>query len=104
MLWWKKKEPAVRTEELKELATLLTEETKNVLREFQLEVNHRFQEVQAQLRLIDSNIEIIERKILNKDMTDRQTYGHIHYKLEELKDLKRDLARKSTQKNIKPDN
>ncbi|MFZ4714004.1 MAG: hypothetical protein ACOYL6_09845 [Bacteriovoracaceae bacterium] len=95
MLWFKpKKNEAIRTEELKELAKLLTAETKEVLQSFHLEVNNRFREVQAQLKIIDQNIELIERKIQSKDLTDRQTYGHIHYKLEELKDLKRDLKSK----------
>jgi hypothetical protein len=104
MLWFKTKKESVRSDELKELAKLLMIETKEAMKEFHLDVNNRFREIQAQLKIIDQNIELIERKIQTKDMSDRQTYGHIHYKLEELKDLKRDLKTKLKTRNDEIDN
>ena len=71
-----------------EVAKIVVDETKKLLEDFQMEIQNRFKEVQAQLRIIDTNIELIERKMAIKELNDRQQYGQLHYKIHEVKDKK----------------
>lgn len=81
-------------ENIQKLAKLLSNETKDYLVQYQLEINNRLKEIQNQLKIIDRNIELLENKINIKESHDKTTYGHIHYKLEELNSLKKNLLAK----------
>ena len=68
-----------------EMAQIIVDKTNERLTHFQVEVNHRFNEVQSQIRQLDTNIEIIDQKLSKKDFADKQQYGQLHYKLNEVK-------------------
>lgn len=105
MGWFEKdnKLSPVREEELKVLAKLITQEmkadTKDLIDRLHFEVNQRFREVQAQLQIMDSNLELLEKKINIKELSDRQSYGQLHYKIEELNTIKNSYVNKT--KNLK---
>jgi len=65
------------------VADLVIEKTTEVFKSFQIEINDRFREVKAQIRQLDTNLELLERKIVIKDLNDKHQYGQIHYKLHE---------------------
>ncbi|MBL7663925.1 MAG: hypothetical protein JNM93_02240 [Bacteriovoracaceae bacterium] len=70
-------------------STVIAEEvyqkTQQLLKEFNLELNLKFNELKS---LIDENrlcIQDLERKLLSKDLKDRQLYGQLHYKIHEVR-------------------
>jgi hypothetical protein len=79
------------TNEISQIAKALLTETKSVFESYQLEMNSRLREIQAQLRVMDQNIEILDKKLSLKEHTDKQTYGQLHYRLEELKNSRKKL-------------
>ncbi len=99
--WFKKK---LSSDEIQAIAQAVTLETKESLQTIRLEMNQRFSELEIRLKNLDKNIEIMEKKILSKDLTDRQAYGQLHYQLEELKTLRKELALKNIQARTKLEN
>lgn len=95
----------VRAEELKVLAKLITEEMKenntDLIQRLHFEINQRFREVQAHLQIMDSNIELLEKKINIKELSDRQNYGQLTYKIEELNTIKNSYLNKKSVKDLK---
>lgn len=85
------KKNKLENSEVKEIASALLTETKQVFEAYQLEMNSRLREIQAQLKVMDQNIEILDKKLSHKEHTDRQTYGQLHYRLEELKNNRKKL-------------
>lgn len=75
-------------QQAREITDMVVAETKKIFESFHLEVNNRFREIQAQMKQIDTNIELLERKIVIKEMNDRHEYGHLHYKLHEVKNTR----------------
>ncbi|MFW5887253.1 MAG: hypothetical protein ACOCUH_00490 [Bacteriovoracia bacterium] len=101
MLWFTKRKQSRTKNEANEIAQIVVGETQKVFEGFHLEVNNRFREIQAQLNKLDQNIEILEKKLFTKELQDKQQYGHIQYKLnevgnqrlkKELDNLKEELA------------
>ncbi len=88
MLFLKKNElrECQKQEEARTITDMVVGETKKIFELFHLEVNNRFREIQAQIRQLDTNIELLERKLVIKDMSDKRKYGQLHYKLHEVKD------------------
>ena len=81
---FKKKLPSNHTENAKETAKLVVEEVNQLLSNHQNEINKRIDELKAHIRTIDTNIELLERKIILKELSDRKQYGQLHYKLNEV--------------------
>jgi len=81
-----------KQEDAREIAALVVSETKKALDEFSNEIDLRFKEVQAQLRKIDDNFDVLEQKLQLKDLQDKQQYGHLTYKIHEV-DLKQKKAK-----------
>ena len=75
-------------DQAKLIAETVIVETKAIFQNFQTEINDRFREIQAQLRQLDTNLELLERKIVIKEMQDKQSMGQMHYKLHEVKNHK----------------
>lgn len=71
-------------EEAQKIASVVVQETNKLLKEYQLKVSEELHEIKAQLRQIDTNIELIERKINIQDMLNKQQIGQLHYKLHEV--------------------
>lgn len=63
-------------------------EMKSHFEELHLKMDHRFNEVSAKIHEIEQQMKEMERKLLKKDLVDKQNYGHLHYKLHEMKNPK----------------
>ena len=68
-----------------EMAQIIIDKTNERLIHFQVEVNNQFKEVKSHIRQLDTNIEIIDKKLSKKEFADKQQYGQLHYKLNEVK-------------------
>ena len=70
-----------------EIAELVVQKSNEKMTQFQIEVNNRFKEVQAQLNQLDTNISLIDKKLSVKELKDRQDYGQMKYRISQLDSL-----------------
>ncbi len=81
MLW--KIFPKIKLNHSETLEKNLISEFRKVIDEFSQKIDLRFQETNAHLKEIELNIADLERKLLTKDLKDKQALGLLHYKIEE---------------------
>lgn len=67
-----------------QIAEIVVKRTNERLEVFELSLNNRLKELQSQIHLLDTNINLIDKKLSLKELKDKQSYGHMKYKIEEL--------------------
>ncbi len=65
------------------ISKIVVSEVSKVIEKFQKNVLERFKVLEFQLEQIDTNVKLLEKKIIIKDMSDQRNYGNIQYKLAE---------------------
>jgi hypothetical protein len=77
----------------KETSDLVIKETQKLVQMMRLDFQHRFEEMTNQ-------IEQLETKMLVKDIKDKQQYGHLHYKIHEVKSTSLEKDIKGLEKEL----
>ncbi len=65
-------------------------QTEALITHLHQQMDLRFKEVTAQIKEVELGLAQMETKLLNKDLKDKQAFGHLHYKLHEAKNNKLD--------------
>ncbi len=63
----------------------INEHTTKLFEKLHLDLNLKFTEIYTKLETIENKIELIEKDFVKKEFSDKQLYGHLKYKLQELK-------------------
>lgn len=85
MFGWIKKKPKNNNEEL---VKMITAEMQGVAHTIRLDFQNRFEELQENIKELSVNFKHLESQLLVKDLRDKQQYGHLHYKIHEVKSKK----------------
>lgn len=67
------------------IASIVVDQTNQQLEKYQLEINSRLREIKSQINIIDTNIALLDKKLSLKELKDKQQYGHIQYKMNQIK-------------------
>lgn len=59
------------------------DEIKLLLNQFNQKIELRFNEISSQIKEVELGIQSLEKKLLTKDLKDKQAFGMLHYKIEE---------------------
>jgi len=81
MLW--KIFPKVKLNHSATVEKNLLSEFKKIIDEFNQKIDLRFQETNSHLKEIELSLAELERKLLTKDLKDKQALGLLHYRIEE---------------------
>jgi hypothetical protein len=69
----------------KETSDLVIEETQKLVQTLRLDFQHRFEELKTEIKDLNHGLKHLENQLLTKDLRDKQQYGHLHYKIHEVK-------------------
>lgn len=82
----------------KETSDLVIKETEKLVQGLRLDFQHRFEELKAEVRDLNAGLKHLENQLLVKDLRDKQQYGHLHYKIHEVKNtsIEKDIVELSS--------
>jgi hypothetical protein len=72
-----------RKKDNEEIVKAIVEQTSSILNNMNNQMNLRFQELSSQVKELELSLLDLEKKLLLKDLKDKQTYGMLHYKIHE---------------------
>lgn len=67
------------------ISQVVIKDTEKVIEKFQTKMEFKLSEIDQNIEQLKLNIIDLERKLLSKEIKDKQSYGQLHYKLEEIK-------------------
>lgn len=66
------------------IVSRIVEETNYLLKDLHNSLENQLSEISIRLDVIESEVELINKKMATKEIRDRQDYGHLTYKVQEL--------------------
>ncbi len=72
----------------RQISDLVKTDLEELFDKFNLQINARFKEIEARLIKLDRNLELLETRLTTKEISDKQTYGHLSYKMAEISNQK----------------
>jgi hypothetical protein len=80
--------PATQTDKNLELANLISNQvsaqTNKSINDFKTELKLELKEMNNKIKRIETNIDLLEKSLQIKEMSDKRNYAHMQYKLNEV--------------------